>query len=160
MKKFKRTFDHNKIKINYSYDANEVCEKLGTTKGTVYSWVREGLKPIDNISPYLFHGTELRRFLKERQKKRKHKCKPNEMFCLKCQRPRRPQQGKTSIITTKGNNPIIRGFCTICNTQMNKAVSQENLKTCLKIFNLQTGDNLHLAGCDAPLTINNKNKGK
>ena len=159
MKKHRRTFDYRRIKANYSYDVAEICETLDITKGTSYSWInKEGLKPIDNISPYLLHGTELKRFLQQRQKKRKHKCQPNEMFCLKCQRPRRPK-GKTSLITSKGNNPIIKGFCIICNTQINKAISQSDLQKYKEIFNLQSVDNEHLVECETTATIYNKNKG-
>lgn len=158
MKKFSKTFDCNKIKKNYSFTASELSEKLGVTKGTIYSWIKEGLEPNDSITPYLFYGDEIRRFLKERQKKRKHKCKSHEMFCLKCQQPRRAKKGKTYIKPSKGNNYIITGNCEICNTKMNKSFNVENLDKIKESFNLNKIDNQHLVECNVSICIYNKNE--
>lgn len=160
MKKYSKTFDANKIKINLSYSVTDITEKLGVTKGTVYAWVDEGLKPIDDIHPYLFHGSELRRFLKKRQGDRKHKCKVNEMFCLKCQRPRRARRGKASLQTTKGRKLNLTGNCVVCNTQMNKAVSHKKLPEIQTIFNLHAEQDLHLIESSDSATNHNNNTGE
>lgn len=136
MKKFSKTFNYNKIKKNYSYSVSDLSEKLEVTKGAIYIWIKEGLKPNDKIKPYLFYGEEIRMFLKERQHKRKTKCNPNEMFCFKCQLPSRPTENKTSIKTIKGSNYIIQGFCSKCNTRMNKSFNAKNLEKIKKDFHL------------------------
>ncbi len=46
IKKYKRTFQTHKIKKDYAYDIPEIVNDLGVTKGTVYAWIREGLKLI------------------------------------------------------------------------------------------------------------------
>lgn len=158
MKKFSKTFDYNKIKKNYSYTVSELSEKLGVTKGTIYCWIKEGLKPNDSIMPYLFYGDSIKAFLKERQQKRKSKCKPNEMFCLKCQLPRKAKKGKISTKPSNGNNFIITGNCEICNTQMNKSFNAENLEKIKNDFNLNTIGNQHLIECSVSISINNNNE--
>jgi hypothetical protein len=37
MKKYKRTFDTNKIKLNFPYYISDITAKLGVTKGTIYA---------------------------------------------------------------------------------------------------------------------------
>lgn len=160
MRKYSKTFDASKIKTHFSYSTINITEKLGVTKGTVYAWVEEGLKPIDDLRPHLFHGSELRRFIKNRQEDRKHKCEVNEMFCLKCQRPRRALKSKTSLQTTKGRKPNLTGFCITCNTQMNKSISLRNLEEILKIFDLEKAYESHLIESGATATNHNKKTGE
>jgi hypothetical protein len=160
MRKYRKTFNINKIKPNFPYYVSDLTEKLGVTKGTVYLWFKEGLQPIDDKTPFIIPGSELCRFLKKRQQDRKRPCHVNEMFCLKCQRPRRAQKGKTSLQTSKGRKPNLTGKCIICNSQMNKAISLKNLPEIAKHFELEQPHNLHIVDCLTATTNHNKNIGE
>lgn len=128
MKKYKCTFQVSRIKSNCPYYVSDIVEMLGVSSRTVYYWMQEGLPPVDNQKPYIFHGTDLREFLAKRQRKRKRKCKEDEMFCCKCRQPRRVIDNKTSLILTKSMNPMLTGNCEVCNTQINRAVSRKVLE--------------------------------
>jgi hypothetical protein len=160
MKKYSKTFKINKIKVNFPYYVSDIVDKLGITKGTVYAWVREGLKPNDNTAPYIFHGSVLREFLKKRQQSRKHPCEINEMFCLKCQRPRRPLEGKASLQPRKVGNPNLTGKCSVCNSQMFKSVSHKNLPEVIKTFKSEEAQASHLIELPTTTTNHNKNRGE
>ncbi len=160
MKKYNKTFNTNKIKSNFPYYVCEIAEKLGVTKGTVYAWIKEGLQPIDGNAKYIIiSGSELRRFLKNRQDKRKSKCKSNEMFCFKCQLPRRPLEGKTSIVATKGSNPNLTGKCSVCNSQIFRTVSPKNLPEFINNFKLEQPQSIHLVESITTTSNYNQNIG-
>lgn len=161
MKKYSKTFNINLIKQNFPYYVSDIVEKLGVTKGTVYAWIEEGLQPIDDRSTYIIiNGSELRRFLKARQDNRKHPCKNEEMFCLKCQLPRRPLEGKASIQTREGCKPSITGKCIVCNSQMYRAINLKNLPEIAKTFKLEELPDIHLVESVAATINHNKNTGE
>lgn len=155
MKKYSKTFNVNTIKL-CSYYAKEISGMLGVTTGTVYAWKKEGLKPNDDTQPLMFHGSVLRKFLKERQDARTWKCAENEMPCFKCQRGRRPLEGKASLQPGKGRNPNITGKCSVCKSQMFKTVRPGNLPKIASFFKLVELQDLHLVEPSATTTNNNK----
>ncbi len=159
MKKYSKTFDVNKIKGNFPYYVTDITEKLGVSKGTVYAWMKEGLEAVDDKSPYIFHGSTLRAFLKKRQDDRKWQCRVDEMPCFKCQQPRRPFKGKVLLQTSKGRKPNLVGRCTVCNSKMNKTINLKNLKEIEASFKLELACDSHLAESADTTTNHNNNIG-
>ena len=83
MKRFKKTFNPNRIRINRSFSVPEIAELLGVNRFTILYWHRkEGLSAIDGRIPYMFHGKELRRFIRERQKRENRNVPPMNFFAL------------------------------------------------------------------------------
>lgn len=146
-KKYKRTFQLNLIKKDYPYSVAELVQDFGVTKGTVYAWIHEGLQPTDGTTPYLIHSEVLREFLRERQKKRKKPCEFNQMFCLKCQRPRRTLEGKATLEFGNHNAPKLKGICEKCNGKVCRSYSAKSLPEVRKAFSLQQVDMGHLVVC-------------
>ncbi len=140
----KRKINLNHIKANYSYSIAEICEHFGKHKNTVNNWKKEGLKPIDNKKPYLFHGSELKRFLKQKQDAQKSKCQDDELFCTKCQKPRKPFGKLVDIFVTAKNKLNLQGLCEVCNCKMNKGFKRKNLALIQKIFDVGKVHNSHL----------------
>jgi hypothetical protein len=134
-KKFKKTFNVNLIKIHKSYTAQEISELFGMRKETVLLWhKKEGLPAIDNKTPYLFKGIILKEFIRNRQRQRKHKCKANELFCFKCQKPRESINNSVSVTILNEKELNIKGVCSVCNTKMNKKNVVKNLAELRKIY--------------------------
>lgn len=110
----KRTHNYNRVKKNYPYSINEIVESLGVHKNTIRNWIKdEGLKTIDDKKPFLIHGSELKEFLQKRQNGQKTKCKDNQLFCTKCQKPQKPFGNLIDIhmfTKTRGN---LQGLCEI-----------------------------------------------
>jgi excisionase family DNA binding protein len=132
MKTYKKTFDLRLGKLNMTYTVEEISELLGVTKGTVYHWIKKGLTPIDNQIPYLFFGMKLKKFLNDRQKKRKWECNIYELPCFKCQRPRRALKGKARIQFSKKSRVNITANCVLCQSKMFKCISMKQLPEVLK----------------------------
>ncbi len=115
------------IKSHRSYTVDEAARALGLTKGTVRRWIRNGQLPaLTDKRPHLIRGEDLKAFLKAR-KASKAKCRPDELYCVKCRAPRTPKGRQAQISafnTTSGN---LRGLCPICGTRMHKRVSLAHL---------------------------------
>lgn len=120
----KRTYSLKPIRQNYTYSVYEIADLYSLTPDTVFRWVRnEGLKRIVNSKKYFIHSSDLRKFLKKRNKKHKHSCNEGEIFCMKCQKPQKPKNG--TLKNKKMPNKTIRvmGKCSVCDTRVNTVVS-------------------------------------
>jgi len=119
MKNKKRKF--NIIKARHSYSTKELAETLNLHAGTVYLWIKQGLKIIETSSkPYLILGEEIKQFLKEKKQKRKHQLSVGEFFCPKCHKARKSLPNKISVEYTNRKlgkvykQVIIKGVCEVC----------------------------------------------
>ena len=131
MKKVKRkmaNYNIRLIKARRSYSITEMASLLGVDRKTCQRWIKEGLKPIEEgTNPLLFMGESLKRFLKEKKKKRKCKLEKDEFFCMKCHKAVRAKIGSEEIVKTGkkiGKNDAEQlkkiGICEVCNTPVNR----------------------------------------
>lgn len=116
----KRKYNARRISLKISYSVQEVAELFGIHKNAALNWIKAGLKIIDQKKPYLINGAELVEFLNTRQKKRKHKCKPDEFYCFKCRLPRRPLPGSILITLRNVHRLKISAKCSDCLTNVFK----------------------------------------
>lgn len=80
-----RNYNIRIIRERRTYTPQEIADRLGATRGTIYRWVDDGLKPIrSDTNPLLFYGETVIAFLRERRKGHRMKLKPDELYCLKC----------------------------------------------------------------------------
>ena len=115
------------IKLNQTYEVHELALRVGVHRNTVRGWVKKGLKPIDDRRPFLFHGSDIREFLKNQRKPRYRKCEIHELFCLVCKAPKLPQGNIVDylpIITSAGN---LCGRCPDCGHRIFKRISKSRL---------------------------------
>jgi len=125
MAKKKRKYNPNLIKARHSYSFAEISEIYQIHRRTVQAWRKNGLRVIDEDSkPYLVIGSELKRFISEREQKRKHPLKPGEFYCPRCQRPRKSLQNRVSVeikermLGKKYRQALIRGICEVCKCRL------------------------------------------
>lgn len=101
-----------------------------------------GLKPIDyNDRPWLFKGSELKRFLKVKYKDYKIELEPGEFYCLSC---RFAVDAIPSSIwlemthkrlgTGESWQIIIRGICEVCGHTVVRLSSSKQIKKILKPY--------------------------
>jgi hypothetical protein len=156
MKRFKKTFNPNHIKMNRSFSVPEIAETLGVNRHTILYWhKKEGLKAIDDRVPYMFHGKELRRFIRERQEKRKHKCAPDEFFCLKCRAPRKSIKNQVTITISNRKQLNIQGTCPVCSSKINRRNTTANFPQLTKIYCIEEIRNKHLLDGLSPIVTTN-----
>ncbi len=139
-----------------SYKTKDLCKTFGIHPQTVCLWVKEGLAPNSKQKPYLFHWSEVKRFITERQSNRKHKCKSDEFYCMKCRLPQKSWENIVDIYIRNKKLLNIKGICLICNSEMNKAGSVKRILEYLKIYKTQTIHNKDLIDYDISPTTTYK----
>jgi hypothetical protein len=117
----------NLAKIHRSYTVEEVSGLFGVHKNTVRSWIKNGLEVCDDLRPALILGNILRVFLQSKKQKRKQKCKPAEMYCLRCKSPQMPAGGMIDYESLTATTGRLTGFCATCESVVNKFISLEKL---------------------------------
>jgi len=122
MKK-RRHPNHRLVKGNRTYTVEEIATLFDNHKNTVRQWIKDGLTTTDDKRPMLVHGQDLVDFLKARRLKNKRKCRPGELYCVRCRAPKLPAGGMADYcpITEKYGNLV--AICPDCNSLMNRHVS-------------------------------------
>lgn len=117
----------NAVKLNRTYDVAELAARLGVHKNTVRNWQRDGLKPLDDRRPVLFHGSTVRAFLSSRRASRRSPCPPGTLYCFKCRAPRPPALGMVDYIPISATGGNVRAICAICETVMHRRAAKASL---------------------------------
>jgi hypothetical protein len=119
----KRQPNHRLVKIHRSYTVEEIADLFRLHKNTVRHWVKDGLATIDNKRPMLILGHVLEAFLQTRRSKNKQRCKPGELYCVRCRAPKSPAGDMAEYypITEKFGNLV--AICPDCDAIMNRRVS-------------------------------------
>ena len=158
MKRPQRRLPVQRVKQAATYDVAELAKLLGTHRNTVRRWLKDGLQPIDNARPVLVRGAELKAFLTERQKARRHTCAPDEFFCFRCRAPRRPAAGMVDVSHRTENVAALAALYAACGTSMHRTVRRAALPSLADTYDLHTLAPERLNGCSAP-SLNGDRKG-
>jgi len=116
-----------RIKIHRSHSIEEIAGALEVHKHTVRRWQSLGLQAIDDAKPRLFRGTEVRRFLTERQQSSRRPCGPGQMYCLRCREPKNPFGDCADLLPRSATLANLCGLCG-CGTLMFRRVSHRTLE--------------------------------
>jgi hypothetical protein len=143
--------DRRRIRITRTYSVPEVAALLEVHVHTVRRWLKDGLRSIDDQSPTLIHGAELRRYLDVRAKGRKHKCGPDEMYCFSCRAPRLPILGSVHIADLNEKTVRLIGVCCSCCRKICRAGSTSRLQDYTASFGPLQKRNPSLKGSGIPL---------
>lgn len=113
----------NRAKIHRSYTVEEIACLYSIHKNTVRSWVKAGLPVCDHQKPMLILGFELRGFIQDKNSKRKQKCQPYEMYCLRCKSPQKPAENMIDYEPINDLTGRMIGICSSCECIINKYIS-------------------------------------
>lgn len=122
-----RNPNHRLVKIHHSYTVEEVARLFGIHKNTVRDWLRNGLSALCERRPLVILGPVLVDYLKARRAKNKRKCRPGEIYCVRCREPRHPkdQQAIYQALTPTNGNLI--GRCSRCAIRIFRRISLAKL---------------------------------
>jgi helix-turn-helix protein len=118
----------NLVKIHRSYTVEEVADLLSVHKNTVRIWIKEGLTVNDNKRPTLILGSELKAYLQSKRRKNKHKCKPFEIYCVRCRSPQLPAHKMVDYEPLTASTGSLVGLCPTCNGIIYKYFSVANIE--------------------------------
>lgn len=136
-----------RVKLHRCYSAPELAACCGVHKNTVRHWHRQGLAPIDDTRPLLFHGETIRAFLAKRNASRKQPCQPGTIYCLRCRAPRAPALGMVEYVPITPASGNLRALCECCEAMMHRRVRQAEIAKVMPNFAVQiTQDQPSLSG--------------
>jgi hypothetical protein len=115
-------------KIHRSYSLEDVSRLFQIHKNTIRTWLRQGLKPIDDQRPMLLRGDELRRFLTERRARVKQVCGPGRIYCLPCRAPKAPAGNIAECIVASGTTGTLQGICPDCDRMIYRKVNPTKIE--------------------------------
>lgn len=116
----------NKSKIHRSYTIEEVASLYSINKRTVQNWIQDGLSVIKEKKPFLILGTDLRIFIRLKNKSRKRKCKPHELYCFRCKKASMVQANSIHFLRETHGTGRVFGECIQCGTKVHKFYSLRN----------------------------------
>lgn len=116
------------VKIHRSYTIEEIAKLFGVHKNTVRHWVKNGLTATDDKRPMLILGRVLAAFLQIRRVKNKRKCKPGELYCVRCHEPKSPAEGMAEYLPITGKLGRLVAICPDCESIMNRNVSMAQIE--------------------------------
>lgn len=136
--RFRRTYTYNVrlVRRELSYTIQEIAELFSLHPNAVRRWLKAGLRTIDRHRPQLVHGSDLIDFLHARQRARKRRCAPDEMYCCRCRAPRRTRAGLVIVDRLNATQLMLRGECELCGTRMNRGCSSARLRDCVRAFTI------------------------
>jgi hypothetical protein len=146
----KRTYNTRLIKRDYCYFVWEVAELFDLHANAVRRWLKVGLGALDDRRPILIHGRDLIDFLDGRQARRKQKCAADELFCLRCRRPRHPRFGRVELKFRSEMRLDLSGVCDTCGTRMHRAGSVARLEEYRQAFSIEMQGEGRITGCPEP----------
>ena len=114
-------------KIHRNYTVEEISALFGIHRQTVRRWIKCGLPTIDDRRPALVPGRHLVIFLKNRRKKNKQKCKPGEIYCVRCRKPKSPAGGMADYEPQTATLGNLIGLCPDCDTLIYRRINVTRL---------------------------------
>lgn len=119
--------DHRRVRHHLLYTVEEFARTVGVHKHTVLMWKRDGLAPVEERRPFLFHGGTAVEFLKARSKKSKRPCSAGQLYCVRCRVPRAPVLDMADYIPMTPTGGNLRGLCPSCDAYIFRRVSLARL---------------------------------
>ncbi len=150
----RKRFNPKRAKIHRNYTVEEISRLYEVHKNTVLQWIKRGLPVIDKKRPMLVLGKDLAAFLQKQRTQSKHKCKPGEIYCVKCRKPSMPlgNMADYQVINAQLGNLV--GICPHCEILIYRRVSKAKLNEVSGNLEISLPEELqHIDSCDKP-TLN------
>lgn len=136
----KRLHNPRLAKIHRCYRVDEVAHLYEVDKNTVRNWLKKGLKTCDNNRPILILGRDLNAFHALRRSKNKCPCTSNQIYCMRCRKPREPVAGMVEYQSVNEKTANLIALCPVCHTLMYRRIS----KSKIEVFSSNMGFDLPL----------------
>ena len=126
----------NRVKIHRNYTVEEIAALFSVHKNTVRSWFKKGFPVLDDQKPMLILGRELKSYLQASHKQKKRKCRPDEMYCMRCKSPRKPAENMVDYVPISVTTGRLVGLCSSCESIINKITSFESVERNPDLFDI------------------------
>jgi integrase len=107
-------------------------------RNTVSNWVKEGLRFSDETIPYVFNGSEVKRFHDARRTTRYEQLRIGEFTCFGCSNRMFPDPKSIEILPSEIGGRSARTICSTCEITISKAVNEIDCDKILNCANTNT----------------------
>lgn len=124
------------VRAALSYEIEEAARALGVTPATVRNWIKDGLPVMASCKPYLILGAAIRDYLRTKREEKKRPLGPDELFCLSCRAPRKPNNLKVVVQIIGPRTSLLKGLCADCGGTCTRMISKSANTKYADIFQL------------------------
>lgn len=125
-------------KVNCVYSVNCLMELYSVMRNTVTNWVKQGLKPSDDRHPYVFNGTEVKRFHEERRQRTKTQLRIGEFKCRHCKAATFPEGSTVEVRLCTSAKCMLAALCFDCQKPVSKILKKTDCDKVQKCRNTGT----------------------
>jgi hypothetical protein len=112
------------VKIHRNYSVEDLAKRLNVHANTIRGWRDQGMSPIDDGKPILFHGSVVAVFLRARRASGRQRCEPGQIYCLPCHAPKFPALRMAEYVPLNGLRGNLEAMCPDCGRMIYRAVSR------------------------------------
>jgi len=124
------------VKAALTYDINEAARALGVTPPTIRNWIKDGLPVMASCKPYLILGAAIRDYLRTKRETKKRPLAPDQLYCLSCGAPRRPENNAVTGRQIAPNTTLLKGVCESCSGTCTRMISKQDITKFADIFQI------------------------
>ncbi|MEM7472253.1 MAG: tyrosine-type recombinase/integrase [Pseudomonadota bacterium] len=109
-----RSYKNIKPKKHFVYSVDDLMKLFGVCRNTISNWVKEGLKPSDASHPYVFRGSEVKRFRDARHLRSAKPLRIGQFGCFVCKERVFPKTSTVSRVQMKNGTIGLWARCPNC----------------------------------------------
>ena len=125
-----KTPNYRLAKLHRNYNVDEASRLFSVHRNTVRQWIKRGL-PVIAGYPVLILGRDLRAFLQNRREQAKRRCKPGEIYCMRCRMPQTPAGEMVEYQAIAPNRGRCVALCSQCGSVMYRSVNPNRIPSVL-----------------------------
>lgn len=138
-----RRYDPRRARSHLTYTFTEIARLFEVTIFTARKWRKQGLATIDDRIPYLVSGSELARFIRQKNAPRQP-MKPGQIYCVADKAPCEPNRALVRPMTPTSVQLI--GHCPRCGHEVHRRVRISELREKAGSLDLNYEDSAVLLG--------------
>lgn len=127
-----RSYRNVRPRKHFVYTVDDLMTLYGVARNTVSNWVKEGLNPSDGTTPYMFNGSEVKRFHDARRLTSEAALRLGEFKCLACKSRMFPDPKSLARFLPGHARVSLRGTCSSCGKVVSKIVNETDCDRILK----------------------------
>ena len=117
-----------RVKRHQIYTVWEAADAVRVHRQTVIRWIKDkGLSADRSQRPWLIEGSVLKVFLEERRSHGKCRLRPDQIFCLPCRGPKRPDGRMVDFRLKTPTTGTLIGICPDCGRLMHRIIRRADL---------------------------------
>ena len=123
-----RKYDPTKVHRHWVYSRADVRTMFGVADNTITNWIAEGLEPVDNKRPQVFAGSELRRFITQKNWPHGREPEKGRLYCWECIGFKPLVQHTIRVIKRDILCPLVTGKCITCHNMLQAHVPETDIE--------------------------------